>query len=834
MIVRPDGPIPARCMIVGEAPGADEERQGIPFVGASGMELNKMLGEAGIGRNECFLTNVVNVRPPNNDINLFFAKAKKDRTNAHTERMGRWFLPPVRDGMERLSKEIAVVKTNVIIPLGGTFLWPLTGREAITKWRGSMLYTHNSLATVPVKVIPTYHPAAVLREWSWRAITLNDLRRAKRFINGEPYPVPKWNFRIRPTFNEVITLLDQLYVRASHLEPLRISFDLETRSGHIACAGIAWSRTEALCIPFMAMGRTAGFWSEDQEAIILYKLYVLLTHPNVRVVGQNLLYDAQYTWKHWRYVPNVIQDTMISQHSVFSALPKGLAFLASMYCDYYVYWKDEGKDWEPGVGEEQLWYYNCEDCVYTYEVAEVLEKLTGSMWGQSKEVHAFQQSMFWPVLQAMKRGVKIDPEKLKKVTKEVENEIIRRHDFLREILGLDLNPGSNGPNGQMQRLFYNDFGMPVQRTRATKGKPSRPTLDNDALLKLVRIEPLVKPIVNAILDIRTFNVFLSNFLYRTLDPDGRMRCSFNIGGSESGKSAPKTYRLSSSESAFGTGGNLQVIPSEKSKSLGKAAARGSISMLGDPYQFPNIREIFVPDSGYTWFDLDLERADLFVVCWEADDEQLKAAMRLGTDIHLLNAYVITGKEPPPLEELVETYPKYPDHRGRMKLTREFAKIFCHGTNYGGQPATMSSHTGRTRAEIERAQRIWFGAHPGIKKWHDRVRDQVVQRRYIDNRFGYRWFIFDRVDSIIPEAIAWIPQSTVSIVINRIWTNIYQNLPEVQIAMQVHDSLPGQMPTPRVNELLPKLREQSQILIPYDDPLIIPVSIKTSEVSWGAY
>src|ERR1700758_2244014 len=190
MIVRPDGPIPARCMIVGEAPGADEERQGIPFVGASGMELNKMLGEAGIGRNECFLTNVCRTRPPSNDINQYFAQSKKARTSAHSELYGRWVTREIVDGVNLLHKEIEAVNPNIIVALGNTPLWALTGKSGITKWRGSMLYFHSTNQ----KVKPTFPPAAVLREWSWRAITLNDLRRAKRFINGEPYPTPKWNF----------------------------------------------------------------------------------------------------------------------------------------------------------------------------------------------------------------------------------------------------------------------------------------------------------------------------------------------------------------------------------------------------------------------------------------------------------------------------------------------------------------------------------------------------------------------------------------------------------------------------------------------------------------
>jgi DNA polymerase I-like protein with 3'-5' exonuclease and polymerase domains len=103
---------------------------------------------------------------------------------------------------------------------------------------------------------------------------------------------------------------------------------------------------------------------------------------------------------------------------------------------------------------------------------------------------------------------------------------------------------------------------------------------------------------------------------------------------------------------------------------------------------------------------------------------------------------------------------------------------------------------------------------------------------VENRFGYRWYIFDRLDSIIPEAIAWRPQSTVSIVINRIWLNIYKNLPDVQVLLQVHDSLCGQIPKNVVTSRVPQIIDQARIVIPYEDPLVIPFSLKTSEKSWG--
>lgn len=822
MICRPEGPIPARIMLVGEAPGYDEERIGRPFQGASGQELNRMLGEAGITRSECFVTNVCRQRPANNDLNLFIAKAKKDVTPSHREYRGKFVLPPVSDGISLLEKEIQMVQPNVVVALGATPLWALTGLQGITKWRGSMLYADT--ATRP-KVIPTLHPAYVLRDWATRAVVVNDLRRAAQYRQGKDYPKPDWRFIIRPSFQQAISILQSLQRRLVS-ESLRLSFDLETRAGHIACAGLSWTLEDAICIPFMCVEQREGYWSADQEGEIVCLLRSILTHSNAQVVGQNILYDSQYTWRHWCFVPNVTQDCMISQHSIFSDLPKSLAFQASMYCAYYSYWKDEGKNWAANMGEDQLWRYNCQDCVYTDEGGRVELDLVKKL-GLEK-VHDFQQKMFWPVLQTMQRGVRIDIARRNFLINEVQEEVHRREQFLLDILGHPLNPRS--PK-QMMALFYDDLKQPIIMTRAKKGVPARATLNDDALQTISVREPLLKPIINAISDIRTMGIFLSNFLTAALDEDGRMRCAYNIGGSASGKSAPKTYRLSSSENAFGSGTNLQTVPSEKSKSVGKAAARGSTLGLGDPYQYPNIRSMFVPDPGHVFFDGDLDRADLQVVVWEADDSMLKAALRLGVDIHLMNSYVLQNKTVPDLSELVETHPKYAQWRAPMKLLREFAKVFCHGTNYGGQPRTMAAHTGWSVREVERAQAIWFGAHPGIKRWHDRVKGQINKSHFIENRFGYRWYIFDRVDSVVPEAIAWVPQSTVSIVINRIWMRIFEELPEVQVLLQVHDSLCGQFPA-NMPHLPEEMLRLGRITIPYEDPLEIPFSVKTSAVSWG--
>jgi DNA polymerase I-like protein with 3'-5' exonuclease and polymerase domains len=217
--------------------------------------------------------------------------------------------------------------------------------------------------------------------------------------------------------------------------------------------------------------------------------------------------------------------------------------------------------------------------------------------------------------------------------------------------------------------------------------------------------------------------------------------------------------------------------------------------------------MFVPDPGYTFFDMDLDRADLQVVVWEAEDDELKQMLKEGVDVHAENAKLIG-------------------------ISRQEAKKWVHGTNYGGSPRTMAVNCGFTVHQAEKMQTRWFQAHPGILSWHKRTERFLHTRRYVENRFGFRRFYFDRVDALLPEALAWIPQSTVGLVINHAWLNFHNNIPELQTLLQVHDSLAGQFPTVSKDACLTKMKEHARIVVPYDDPLIIPVGIKTSEISWG--
>lgn len=339
---RPD----AEIMLVGEAWGETEERTGIPFSGASGLELNRMLHEAGILRNEVYVSNVINARPPRNDITAWIPEDKKSITGRMVQRQGKFVDPIVAEGLEMLGKEIALVKPRVIVALGGTALWALTGNESIVKWRGSLLQRDSEGSGGSV-VIPTYHPAAVLRMWEWRAVAILDLKRAaKQLRHGITRP-PDWNFVIRPSFAKTMEVLAGLQ-RQVEEAPTWIDLDLETKASHISCCGLSWSKTEAICIPFMIPEDRAGYWLLEEESAILQALYQLLTHPNCWVRGQNLLYDAQYTHRRWHFIPNVKQDTMLSHHVLWAGLPKSLAFQSSMYCEYYQNWKPDKEQWKEG------------------------------------------------------------------------------------------------------------------------------------------------------------------------------------------------------------------------------------------------------------------------------------------------------------------------------------------------------------------------------------------------------------------------------------------------------------------------------------------------------
>jgi DNA polymerase I len=239
---------------------------------------------------------------------------------------------------------------------------------------------------------------------------------------------------------------------------------------------------------------------------------------------------------------------------------------------------------------------------------------------------------------------------------------------------------------------------------------------------------------------------------------------------------------------------------------------------------PNVRKMFIPDPGMTIFDADLAGADAQVVAYEAGDEDLIRAFREGLDVHDKNARDLWG----------HAYTSLAGDRnsGPKSKRRKETKQAVHATNYGGSARALAHVLGWTVREAESFQRRWFGLHPRIKtEFHGRIEHDLSLRRMVTNRFGYRRMYFDRIDSVFPEALAWVPQSTVAEVSFRGAIQLEKLCPWVQMLLQVHDSVVFQVPVERENAL-DEIRTALAMPIPYDTPLTIQWGLARSRVSWG--
>lgn len=240
-------------------------------------------------------------------------------------------------------------------------------------------------------------------------------------------------------------------------------------------------------------------------------------------------------------------------------------------------------------------------------------------------------------------------------------------------------------------------------------------------------------------------------------------------------------------------------------------------------KLPNVRNLFLPDPGYTLIDCDLSGADAQVVAWEANDEPLKQAFRDGLNVHNFNGETIWGAGYRPDG-------KRPGARFTM---RDECKRGVHGTNYGAMPRTIAITLSWTIRAAEDFQRKWFTAHPGIRDWHERTDRAVQTTRTIRNAFGYRIVFFDRGDNLLPRALAWVPQSTVGIVAARGAVRLAKELPWLHVLLQVHDSVVFQIPNSKFeSSSLARIKELLTIPVPYPDPLIIPWEMAYSRESWG--
>lgn len=333
--------LPTPIAFIGEAPSTEEVQDGKPFVGPSGRILNSLFRTANLDRGDYLVTNVFDEKIPENKIKNWCATLKEARANGWTD------LPPIgangflrpeyRHHLDRLGAELSKAQPNVIVPLGGTALWALSGKSNITQMRGTAFSA--KLIAPGVKVVPTYHPSFLMKKWGLYSVAVRDLQFAKLEADkGKELEHAERHLILDPTLEDIRGVLH------SCSNSSLLSVDIETGWGQITCIGFAWDQHHAICIPFIDHRKpNKSYWDSPADEAEAWRLVRTICASPAPKLGQNFGgYD--FMWCLWRYkiaVRNLTDDTRLLSHAIYPEHPKDLGFLGASYSSQGA-WKHMG------------------------------------------------------------------------------------------------------------------------------------------------------------------------------------------------------------------------------------------------------------------------------------------------------------------------------------------------------------------------------------------------------------------------------------------------------------------------------------------------------------
>jgi DNA polymerase-1 len=437
--------------------------------------------------------------------------------------------------------------------------------------------------------------------------------------------------------------------------------------------------------------------------------------------------------------------------------------------------------------------YNGLDCCIT---AEILEVLLPQLDDHTGPTYAFSRALQGPVLEMQLRGILVDQARRQDVIDEYYDVIDRLEGQLEQIVldGVGMPSFSWRSNADLQKLFYGHLGIPTIR------KQGRPTCDHKALEKM-QLFLVARPIVNHLLTMRELQKKI-DFLKTGVDPDGRIRTSYNISGTNTG-------RFSSSYSEFGTGGNLQNVEE-------------------------SLRSVFISDWGWKFAKFDAKAGESYVVgAIEGNlfnDWRYLDAVESG-DVHTAVARICWPKLPwtgdLKQDRAIADQPFY-----RHYSYRFMCKKLGHGSNYGGQPETLALQTNLPEPVVIGFQPKYFTAFPAHLRWHGWVNDQLQRAGYLISLTGRkRWFFGRRNDpSTQREGVAFNPQGSLADIVNRAMLRIWRLRPCL-IMMQDHDALTFMYKEEDEDVIIPQLQEMlvEEIPLEHGRTLSIPYDCK---VGWN--
>lgn len=859
-----DGGVVYRIALIGEAPGADEVVSGRPFVGVSGRWLDYLLNRVGILRSACFLGNICQVRPPANDIERF-----------------DWNGSEIQDGLSQLQIDLDRFRPNLCVLLGGSALRAAKGHpESISKWRGSLFNAGDTTPFDSRKCIGTYHPASSLRVYEQTPLLLFDLKRARKEGESRELVLPNRDIKVLNSVGEVQLTLGRL-----REQRLKIGTDIEGYVNNLTCISFADDPLRGYVIPFI--GPSGNFWAPDDELVVWMEIKALLEDPDTPKVLQNGLYDRfVLAYTYGILVRGVTDDTMLKGWETYCELEKALSVQASIYTKE-PYYKDERDtrnfdEFYTYNGKDScvtLEISNHQDCLpelrgrsrehyhFNVEMQEPLlhMELRGLGYLQrdarlaAKEVRDKVSVLQHQINTVAGCALKIETRDqfltlLREVmcikrtppTATVSDMLLQwfRKPFYTALndavaladRGFPFDDARNGEFSrllerhlntdsptQMQNLLYTMLDLPVQYHKKTK----EITTDALSVIKLFKLcekkQELYK--ANVLKNLLHLSSLLTQLqtLEILCDPDGRVRCAYNVVGSVTG-------RLSCSKSPTRSGYNLQTVTKKQ-------------------------RRLFRPDPEHWLWQADLSGADGYTVaahCKRLGDPTMLDDYAFGLKPAKIIALMYQGVNVSKMTrtELKEECKKI-DPAGWLYMA---CKRVQHGSSYGMGAITMSNqiledswkYSGEIvyvpPATCEALKILFFQRYPGIPVWHRWISEQLRLTRSLTSANGHTRKFFGRPNDhkTLTAAYSDEPQNNTTYATNcavlQLWNDPENRRSDgsliVEPLHQIHDAVVGQFPMDKTDWAVSKIRSAfNNPLVIGGEQLVIPFEGAYGQ-SWG--
>jgi DNA polymerase-1 len=577
----------ARVMIIGEAPGAREDAQHRAFVGPSGKLLDRTLERlAGIQRDECYVTNVVKCRPPDNRT----PERKEAKTCATTY----------------LQQELEAVRPQFVLLLGNSALFAVTGRTGITKMHGTIF--RKEWGGTKAQVMATVHPAAVLRNPGWAGAYGNDLYRFGELIQGRDTS-PK------TTVKMVTNAVGLRQLRRKLMTATSISWDIETHTvpaekpyvrsnlqewhgEDSQIVSIAFSWVEGLAV-FVPLWHEQTPWKDPGK--VLEYLRPALTRDDCEYVAHNGKFDARWMHAHQIVVPQDF-DTMLAAHMLNENESKSLKLQSRTKLGADAY--DVGEDLKDAhlINLVRLGIYNGKDADYPLR----LRRIQRRQLRDEPRIGTIFDELMMPAsnvfVEIERRGIYIDPDRWR----ERHDEAVERKDRLEEYINQwvpeELRPINLNSPPQVGVVLFDHLGLPV--IRKTK-KGARSTAE-PVLLRLAHQHKMPLAMIKYRKWAKYLNTYILPWWFEWRSADGRIHSWYKLFGTVTG-------RLS------GEGG-IQQVPRD-----------------------PFIRSIIGAAPGYLFVQADYSQIELRIAAMISNEKRMLGQYARGEDIHMTRAMKMTGK-----------------------------------------------------------------------------------------------------------------------------------------------------------------------------------------------